>query len=129
MALGLLANQLAPKVVLVVLVHPYFEHTPCTAIHPLAPRFVRVSTPSFRAICRTRIPALFGFTCPTAAPHCPRFPVEFWGNWQDELLNHLDVYANNTYKAVRVYDESSGRQWKLIYSCTGKAQPPPLITR
>ncbi|KAG2495839.1 hypothetical protein HYH03_006078 [Edaphochlamys debaryana] len=51
-----------------------------------------------------------------------QFQAEFWGRWSDELLHHLSIYANNTWKAVRVHDEAKNRDWKLIASCTNERE-------
>ncbi|PNH10346.1 Arylsulfatase [Tetrabaena socialis] len=58
---------------------------------------------------------------PRPQHHRNQFQAEFWGSWIDELLHHLPGYVNNTWKAVRVYDEERNG-WKYIYSCTGSKE-------
>ncbi|PNH11043.1 Arylsulfatase [Tetrabaena socialis] len=59
---------------------------------------------------------------PRPANHRNQFQGEFWGGWADELLHHIPRYVNNTWKAVRVYDEERNQGWKYIYSCTGSKE-------
>lgn len=66
---------------------------------------------------------------PRPKDHRNQFQAEFWSaGFRDELLFNIRGNGSNTWKAVRVFDEESGRKYKLIVSCTNERELYDLRT-